>query len=140
MHCPNTNWVHMCVCVYMCVYMCVCMRENENKMLIEKILYNENSFWILDPSLSILWLLEKAVDVHTFNPSTREAEAGGSPSSRSAWCTQFQDSQDYIEKPCLKSPQKMEKEGRKESLHYIYIYIYITCYPISETQRKLIEF
>jgi hypothetical protein len=36
------------------------------------------------------------VVVHTFNPSTWEAEAGGSLSLQ----TEFQDTQGYIEKPC----------------------------------------
>ena len=40
--------------------------------------------------------------VHAFNPSTWEAEAGGFLSSRPAWSTEFQDSQGYTEKPCLK--------------------------------------
>jgi hypothetical protein len=40
------------------------------------------------------------VVAHTFNPSTQEAEEGGSlVSSRPAWSTEFQDSQDYTEKP-----------------------------------------
>jgi hypothetical protein len=34
---------------------------------------------------------------HVFNPSTWEAEVGGSLSSRSAWSTEFQDSQGYRE-------------------------------------------
>jgi hypothetical protein len=33
-------------------------------------------------------LFEPGVVVHTFNPSTREAEAGGFPSSRPAWSTE----------------------------------------------------
>jgi hypothetical protein len=46
------------------------------------------------------------VVVHAFNPSTREAEAGGFLSSRPAWSTEFQDSQGYTEKPCLKKTNK----------------------------------
>ena len=38
---------------------------------------------------------------HAFNPSNREAEAGGFLSLRPAWSTEFQDSQDYMEKPGL---------------------------------------
>ena len=42
------------------------------------------------------WL---GVVAHTFNPSTREAEAGRFLSSRPAWSTDwFQDSQGYTEK------------------------------------------
>ena len=51
--------------------------------------------------------MSRAVVVHTFNPSTREAEVGGFLSSRPA-CIQseFQDSQGYTEKPCLKKKKK----------------------------------
>jgi hypothetical protein len=53
--------------------------------------------------------------VHTFNPSTWEAEAGRFLSSRPAWSTEFQDSQDYTEKPCLEKPKKKGKRKRKTS-------------------------
>jgi hypothetical protein len=51
------------------------------------------------------------VVAHTFNPSTREAEAGGFLSSRPAWSkSEFQDSQGYTEKPRLeKNKQKKKK-------------------------------
>ena len=53
--------------------------------------------------------MSRAVVVHTFNPSTREAEVGGFLSSRPA-CIQseFQDSQGYTEKPCLKKKIRNE--------------------------------
>jgi hypothetical protein len=42
------------------------------------------------------------VVAHTFNPSTQEAEAGGSLSSRPIGLqSEFQDSQGFLEKPCL---------------------------------------
>jgi hypothetical protein len=48
-------------------------------------------------------ILKPGVVAHTFDPSTQEAEAGGFLSSRPAWSTsKFQDSQNYIEKLCLK--------------------------------------
>jgi hypothetical protein len=50
---------------------------------------------------------------HAFNPSTWEAEAGGFPSSRPAWSTEFQDSQGYTEKPCLKNKNK-NKQTKKQ--------------------------
>ena len=55
--------------------------------------------------------------VHAFNPSTWKAEAGGSLSSRPAWSTEFQDSQDYIEKPCLekKKIQKTKTKNPKQN-------------------------
>ena len=37
---------------------------------------------------------------HAFNPSTREAEAGGFLSWRPGLQSEFQDSQGYTEKPC----------------------------------------
>jgi hypothetical protein len=48
--------------------------------------------------------------VHTFNPSTLEAEAGGSLSSqRPAWSTSwFQDSWGYAERPCLKQTKQLK--------------------------------
>jgi predicted nucleic acid-binding Zn-ribbon protein len=46
--------------------------------------------------------------VHTFNPSTWEVVAGRFLSSRPAWSTEFQDSQDCTEKPCL------EKQTNKQ--------------------------
>jgi hypothetical protein len=47
--------------------------------------------------------------VHTFNPTTWEAEAGGFLSSRTAWSiSKFQDSQGYTEKP-PKEKQKPQK-------------------------------
>ena len=61
--------------------------------------------------------MSQAVVVHTFNPSTREAEVGGFLSSRPA-CIQseFQDSQGYTEKPCLekqKTKNKKQKTKRR---------------------------
>jgi hypothetical protein len=54
------------------------------------------------------------VVVHTFNPSTWEAEAGEFLSSRPAWSTsEFQDSQGYTEKPCLEKPKKNQKTKTK---------------------------
>jgi hypothetical protein len=41
--------------------------------------------------------------VHAFNPSTREAEAGGVQS-------EFQYSQGNTEKPCLEKPKKKKKK------------------------------
>ena len=49
------------------------------------------------------WIL--GVEAHTFNPSTQEAELGESLNLRLACFTEFQDSQDYTERPCLKTKQ-----------------------------------
>jgi hypothetical protein len=59
------------------------------------------------------------VVAHAFNPSTREAEAGGFLSSRPA-CLQseFQDNQGYTEKPCLeKQKQNKTKQQQQKSLN-----------------------
>jgi hypothetical protein len=54
--------------------------------------------------------LSRVVVVHAFNPSTREAEAGGFLNSRPAWSTsEFQDSQGYTEKPCLGRKKKKKR-------------------------------
>jgi hypothetical protein len=55
-----------------------------------------------------------AVVAHAFNPSTREAEAGGFLSSRPGlvYQNEFQDCQGYTEKPCLeKTKQNKTKKG-----------------------------
>jgi hypothetical protein len=44
------------------------------------------------------------VVAHTFNPSTWEAEAGKFP-GQPGLQSEFQDSQGYTEKPCLKKPK-----------------------------------
>jgi hypothetical protein len=48
------------------------------------------------------------VVAHAFNPSTREAEAGGFLSSRPAWSTKWVPGQPglHTEKPCLEKPKK----------------------------------
>jgi hypothetical protein len=52
---------------------------------------------------------------HAFNPSTWEAEAGGPLSSRPAWSAEFQDSQGYTEKPCLRKKQKQNPRRMKST-------------------------
>jgi hypothetical protein len=50
----------------------------------------------------------------TFNPSTQEAEAGEFLSSRPAGLqSEFQDSQGYPEKPCIKKPKKQKNKKKK---------------------------
>ena len=51
---------------------------------------------------------------HTFNPSTQEAEAGGFP-GQPGLQSEFQDSQGYKEKPCLKK-QRTNKQTNKKKL------------------------
>jgi hypothetical protein len=56
------------------------------------------------------------VVAHTFNLSTWEAEAGGFVSLRPAWSTksEFQDSQGYTKKPCLK-PNNNNNNNNKQT-------------------------
>jgi hypothetical protein len=54
--------------------------------------------------------------VHTFNPSTWEAEAGGFLSSgQPGLQSEFQYSQGYTEKPCLKKLKGKKKKKKKKS-------------------------
>jgi hypothetical protein len=53
------------------------------------------------------------VVVQAFNPSPREAEAGGFLSLRPAGLkSEFQDSQGYTEKPCLEKQNKTNKQKK----------------------------
>jgi hypothetical protein len=55
------------------------------------------------------------VVAHAFNPSTWETEAGGFLSSRPPGLqSEFQDSQGYTEKTCLKKTKTKEKEKKEE--------------------------
>jgi hypothetical protein len=53
----------------------------------------------------------------TYNPSTREAEAGGflSLQGQPGLQSEFQDSQGYTEKPCLETPPP-KKKGKKKNI------------------------
>jgi hypothetical protein len=59
--------------------------------------------------------LRRAVVAHAFNPSTWKAETRGLLSSRLTWSTEFQDSQSYTEKPCLKKPKNQKKKKKKKN-------------------------
>jgi hypothetical protein len=60
------------------------------------------------------------VVAHTFNPSTREAEAGGFlSSSQPGLQSEFQDSQGYTEKPCLEKQTKQNKTKQKQQQRFI---------------------
>ena len=50
---------------------------------------------------------------HSFNPSTQEAEVGESEFEGSLFCkSESQDSQGYIEKPCLEKPKQEQTNSR----------------------------
>jgi hypothetical protein len=54
------------------------------------------------------------VVAHAFNNSTWEAETGKFLSLRPAWFTsEFQDSQDYTEKPCLEKPKTKQTKNKQ---------------------------
>lgn len=42
--------------------------------------------------------------------STQEAEARGSPSSLASWSIEFQDSQDYVGRPCLRTDKQTKTQ------------------------------
>jgi hypothetical protein len=67
-----------------------------------------------------------------FDPSTREAEAGGFLRSRPAWSTsEYQDSQGYTEKPCLEKPKKKKKEKKKSELHNSYYQLLLSVFILT---------
>jgi hypothetical protein len=55
-------------------------------------------------------MVSRVAGTNTFNPSTWEAEAGGLQS-------EFQDSQGYTEKPCLK--KQTNKQTNKQTKSFI---------------------
>jgi hypothetical protein len=57
---------------------------------------------------------ELGVVAHSFNPSTQEAEVGGFRDQRGLQ-SEFQDNQDYTEKPCLEKPKKKKKKKNQTS-------------------------
>jgi hypothetical protein len=81
--------------------------------------------------------------VHAFNPSIREAEAGGFLSSRQPGVqSECQDSQGYTEKPCLEKPKKKKKKkkstrpkrSKERSFvfccsYYLFVFIVYVCVP-----------
>jgi hypothetical protein len=74
-------------------------------------------FLTLKPSLPLKyqWCARGSV-VHTFNSSTPEAEAGGSlwVQGQPGLQSEFQDSYNYIERPCLEKPDKQQTKNQKK--------------------------
>jgi hypothetical protein len=57
--------------------------------------------------------------MHTFNPRTWEAEAGGFLSIPACVQSEFQENQGYTKKPCLKKPnQTKPKQNKTKLCHY----------------------
>jgi hypothetical protein len=78
---------------------------------------------------------------HTFNPSTREAEEGdfwvqGQPGLQS----EFQDSQGYTEKPCLKKPGGKKKLSKIAQFPGMVEKKYIKEWPLNLTPLEYQEF
>jgi hypothetical protein len=61
----------------------------------------------------------RTVVAHAFNSSTWEAEAGIFLNLRPAWSTsEFQDSQGYTEKPCLKKTNQTKYDRMNKLVVY----------------------
>jgi hypothetical protein len=58
--------------------------------------------------------VSRAVVAHAFNPSTREAEAGGFLSSRPAWSTHGVPGQPRIHRETLSRKTKKKKKKKKK--------------------------
>jgi hypothetical protein len=65
--------------------------------------------------LIILTHSQVVVVAHAFNTSIWEAEAGGFLSLRPGLQSEFQDSQGYTEKPCLKNKTKQNKTKQNKT-------------------------
>jgi hypothetical protein len=67
----------------------VAQAEEENLYKLKAYIWSSRIAWTTQrDSVSKIQRLEPSVVVHAFNPSTREAEAGGFLSSRPAWSTE----------------------------------------------------
>jgi hypothetical protein len=63
--------------------------------------------------------LQPGVVTHTFNPSTREAEAGGFLSSRPAWSTKWVPGQPGLQRnPVSRNQKRKKKKKRKSVCHH----------------------
>jgi hypothetical protein len=70
--------------------------------------------------------------VHTFSPSTQEAETLGSlVNSKPAWSTEFHDSQSYTVKPCLEEKQTNKQKTKKTSFSPIFLHTVFHNFPES---------
>jgi hypothetical protein len=73
----------------------------------------------LDSGLRVLLLL--GVVAHTFNPSTREAEAGGFLSSRPAWSTKWVPGQPGLYRETLSRKTKQNKQTNKQIVLFVVV-------------------
>jgi hypothetical protein len=80
--------------------------------------------WVCSPSINTALKKQRhklGVVAHAFNPSTREAEAGGFLSSRPAWSTKWVPGQLELhrETPSRKTKKKKKKKERKTDRHRV---------------------
>jgi hypothetical protein len=61
------------------------------------------------------WSEEPGVVAHAFNPSTREAEAGGFLSSRPAWSTKWAPGQPGLYRETLSQKKTKKKKKKKKN-------------------------
>jgi hypothetical protein len=86
-------------------------------------------------NVSLRTVCLQAVVACAVNPSTWEAEAGGSLSLRPAWSTEWvQDSQGYTEKLCLEKPKKKKKKERFVYQCYTVILNYISFWNVCKRE------
>jgi hypothetical protein len=70
-------------------------------------------------------MVKLGVVAHTFNPSTREAEAGGFLRFlRPGLQSELQDSQGYTEKPCLEPPSPKKRDGQNEDFFLFFLFFF----------------
>jgi hypothetical protein len=70
--------------------------------------------------------------VHAFNPSTQEAEAGGFPSSRPAWSTEWVPGKPELHRETL-SRKKKKNSWKKMSIIIHLLHKYVQGFRISGT-------
>ena len=97
-------WVCLCVCRYVCVPVCVCVSVGIFVCLCVCVCLRVVCV-LSNISSSILKCRTR--EAHAFNPTTGEAETGGSLRvwGQPALQIEFQDSQDYIVGHCQKIPK-----------------------------------
>jgi hypothetical protein len=66
-----------------------------------------------------MFKISQAVVAHTFNPSTRESEAGGFLSSRPAWSTKWFPGQPGLYREALSQKKKKKKKPKKKKMFKI---------------------
>ena len=92
----------MCVCIYIYIYLYIYLTLCNIHII----------FCQLNPSNA-----GREVVLHAFNPSTREAEAGGFLSSRPAWSTKWVVGQPGLHRETLSREKKKKKSPKNARLN-----------------------